>query len=217
MFSGIIIVFIIDMTNKTLNILIVTEELKRVCGVSNHIKNLVNGFNDSNCNIIILCGNAEEGILKDYKCRILVNPRLLHSRRKISSFLKSVLFVEKIVKTYNIDIIHSHTHYAANIAHKAAYIKSVKTIQTNHGILESTGKLKHFKADHYIVLSERIKKHLNSEAGISGKAISVINQSVSDEYLTEVKQNADRLVIFSASRFTKDKSMDVYIKAANRI
>lgn len=202
----------------TTNILIITNELKHVCGVSNHIKNLITGFGKEfpDYNFIILCGKKEEGISEAFKCEIIVDDNLLHSRRKYLSFLGAVLKVRKVIKKRNINLIHSHTHYAANIALKAVTFKKIKTVQTNHGILTEAGKLNHYNADFYIVLSERIKNHLLAQ-GIDSKNIKIINQGISVEFIPRRRPQNDKLIVFSASRFIKGKAMDVFIKAANEI
>ncbi|MFA5011721.1 MAG: glycosyltransferase family 4 protein [Ignavibacteria bacterium] len=221
MYTGIIILNIIytryvDGMNN--NILIITNELKHVCGVSNHIKNLVNGFDKKygNYNFILLCGKKEEGIDEFYKCNIIINDNLLHSRRNILSIIRSVFFVRKIINQYNIGIIHSHNHYAANISRQAAVFKRTKTVQTNHGILKEAGRLNHFNADYYVVLSERIRNHLLS-LGISANKIRIIKQGISETYIPKQKNQNEKLIVFSASRYTEEKSMDVYINAANII
>ena len=202
----------------TINILILANELKQVCGVSNHIKNLVNGFDKKygNYNFILLCGKKEEGIDVFYKSNIIINENLLHSKRNFLSFIRSVFIVRRIIKQYDIDLIHSHTHYAANIARNAVLFKKTKTVQTNHGILNEAGKLKHFNADYFIVLSERIMNQLIS-LGIPSNKIEVIKQGISEEFIPRRKQQDERLIVLSASRFTEGKSMNVYIKAANII
>lgn len=200
------------------NILILANELKHVCGVSNHVQNLVNGFDkeSGSYNFIILCGKKEEGISDEYKCEIIVNDNLLHLRRSIFPYIRSVFFVRKVVKQYNIDLIHSHTHYASNIARNAVVFKKTKTVQTNHGILNEAGKLNHFNADYYVVLSEMIRNHIIS-LGISSNRIEVIKQGISEEFILRRKHQDKRLIVLSASRFTEGKAIDVYIKAANII
>ena len=94
--------------------------------------------------------------------------------------------------------------------------KKIKTVQTNHGILNEAGKLNHFNADYYVVLSEMIRNHIIS-LGISSNRIAVIKQGIFEEFIPRRKQKYERLIVLSASRFTEGKSMDVYIKAANII
>jgi glycosyltransferase involved in cell wall biosynthesis len=202
-----------------INILLITDELRHVCGISNHIKSLVNGFSErkDDFKFIILCGRVEDSeLVQDYRCEIVVNENILHSNRSISGFVKAVFFLRHLIRKYNINIVHSHNHYAANISFYASKICSFKTVQTNHGILSVKGKLKHFKSRYYFVLSERVKNIL------LGQNIPAANIFIVKHGLESINKKADKpllneLSVLAASRYEKDKGLDLYIMAANSI
>lgn len=201
------------------NVLIITDELRYVCGTSNHIKSLVNGFDElkDEFKFLILCGRVENFELEEeYRCEIVVNENILHSKRSVFSFVRSVFFLRKIVRKYYINIVHSHNHYAANISYYTSKICSFKTVQTNHGILSGTGRLNHFKSQYFFVLSERVKDFL------IGENIPVANIFIVKHGLESITEKTDKLQlnelsVLAASRYEKDKGLDLYVRAANSI
>lgn len=204
-----------------INILLITNELKQVCGVSNHIKSLVNGFYEhyTDFKYIILCGKIESGeLIKQYNCEVLTHDVILHSNRSILSLFRAVLLVKNIIKKYEINIIHTHNHYAANISYYSSIFTKVKTIQANHGIINEVGRLKHFHADYYVVLSDRIKNHLIKSSKINPANIITIKQGISEEKLMQQdKPKNNKLIIFSASRFVEEKAMELFIRASHSL
>lgn len=202
-----------------INILIITDELRYVCGVSKHIKSIVNGFDErkDDYKFFILCGRVENPELADeYKCEIVVNKNILHSKRGISGFVKAVFFVRHFIRRHHINIVHSHNHYAANISFYTSKICSFKTVQTNHGILSGTGKLNHFKSQYYFVLSERVKNILIGE-NIPAANIFKVKHGLENITKKTDKSLSDDLSVLAASRYEKDKGLDLYIMAANSI
>ena len=204
-----------------INVLIITNELRHVCGISNHIKCLVNGLNEysSDLNFILLCGNAESNNLKDeFKCKVIVDGKILHSGRSVFNFAKSVIFIKSLIKTYDINIIHSHNHYSANLSYFAARFTKTLTMQTNHGIIHGTGKLNPYKADKYIVLSKRIKNSLINKSKIKPESIIQINPGIQlNNNRLNKSVSYGKINVLAASRFVKEKGLQGYIKAANSI
>jgi len=189
--------------------------------VSNHIKSLVNGFYEhyTDFKYIILCGKTEsEGLIKQYNCEVLTYDEILHSNRSILNLYRAVLLVKNIIKKYKINIIHTHNHSAANIAYYSSIFTKVKTIQTNHGIINEVGRLKHFHADYYVVLSDRIKNYLIKSRKVNPANIITIKQGISEEKLIQqVKTKNNKLIIFSASRFVEEKAMELFIRASHSL
>jgi glycosyltransferase involved in cell wall biosynthesis len=203
-----------------INILIITDELKYVCGTSNHIKSLVNGFNErkEDFKFTILCGRVENpDLAEEYRCEIVVNENILHSKRSILSFIKSVFFLRRFIRKYSINIVHSHNHYAANVSfYTSKIISSIKTVQTNHGILSRTGRLNHFKSQYYFVLSERVKNILIGQ-NIPAANIFIVKHGLESITKKTNKPLSDNISVLAASRYEKDKGLDLYIVAANSI
>lgn len=204
----------------TIRILVITNELKYVCGVSNHIKQFINGFYEKHneYKFYLLCGNLESvEIINQYKCVVLTNTNILHNKRSLLNFLKSILFVKRIIKKYNINIIHSQNHYAANIAYYASLFGNVKTVQTNNGLLSEVGILNHFKANFYLVLSDRIRNYMVNKQKTSPEKIFSMKYGINSPVVNTQKLQNNKLLVLAASRFEKIKGLDLYIKVAGNI
>lgn len=197
------------------NILHITNELNTVDGVTNHIhillKSLANSYNGK---IFLLAGGGNNtGILEGTGVSVSVNPVINHKNRNIGNFLSAIKFVRKFVKENNIGLIHSHNHYAANIARYVSTFTRVVTVQTNHGLFPDTGRLKLFNADYHIALNNRVAAHMK-EKGIPVNRIRIMKSGIVCDYPGIKKE---KNTFLAASRFTKDKGLDKYIIASNKI
>lgn len=201
-----------------MNILILANELRYACGVTNHLLHLTEGMSkssDTNLWLIYGGGNGAERF-KNININLLNNGKFLHSDRNISSYTSAIIFLVKFIYKNKIDIIHSHSHYAANIARHAAKFTGTKTVQTNHGLLERSGKLKHFNADHIIAINEHIFEYLINNKIVPKQKISFIRCGIPVPALIP-KKNISRLKVIAASRFTAEKGIDIYINAISRL
>jgi glycosyltransferase involved in cell wall biosynthesis len=201
-----------------INILFITDKLNEVCGVSNYLKSLINGLNclGNKYQIYLLCGSVENSeLIKEYNCKVFVNNLFLHRNRSYYNYLLAVLYLLKFITKYKIKIIHSQNHYAANIAFNTAKFFNVKTIQTNHGIIPEVGRLKHYKADYHIVLDQKIYHYYTDILRIPSSKLKIIFQGVQATNYTKQKKNNKKFIFFAASRFVKEKGLDIYIKASN--
>lgn len=198
-----------------MNILIITNELRYTCGVTNHILHLSNGLAEAKAvNLFIIAGGGN-GVerFKNIKANIIVDKRFLHRGRSLTNYILAIKLLAKFIKKNRIDIIHSHNHYAANIARNAAKISRALTIQTNHGILKAGGRLKHFSAEKYIAINEHIFNYLTKNGIATDENIRLIRCGIPVDTVPANKQSG-RIKIIAASRFNYDKGLDIFIKAA---
>jgi glycosyltransferase involved in cell wall biosynthesis len=167
--------------------------------------------------IFIICGGGN-GLERfdDLDVKIMMNKNFLHTRRSYISFLSAVVTLKKFIRDQRIDIIHSHSHYAANIAFKSAKGSGINTIQTNHGILENRGKLNHFSAHKYIAVNEHIYNYIIEKKISNIKNTHLIRCGIHVPDIPSVKK-LNPIRVLAASRFNKNKGLDVYIKAVSEI
>ncbi len=125
-----------------------------------------------------------------------------------------MLYLSNFIKRYKIDIVHSHTHYAANLAEHAAKHRKIKTVQTNHGILPKKGKLKHFRSGKIIAINEHIFEHLLKNKIAPEENIDFIRCGI-DIPAVPPKKIVIKLKVLAASRFTAEKGLDIFIKAVS--
>lgn len=203
-------------TNEKINILIIVNKLLVVCGVSKHLYFLLSGLKDrEDVNIIVLCGGGDAiENFKNLGIKIIVFPNIAHENRTYLGFIHSVFFVKKLVKQYKINIIHSHHHYAANIAQAVKRFSTIKTLMTNHGILPKVGTLKHFPSDHIIAVNQYVVDFLVSQHVKPKENVHLIYHGlIPINNIIKAKNN--KLKIIAASRITYEKGLDLYLEAVN--
>ncbi|MEO6693056.1 MAG: glycosyltransferase family 4 protein, partial [Saprospiraceae bacterium] len=125
-----------------MRVLFLANELRYTDGVTTHLLNLTGGLSKrENIELFIICGggNGTERF-NNINVKVISDERFLHDNRSMSNYLFSVNHLRKFVKENKIDIVHSHSHYGANIAYDTEKITSTKTVQTNHGLLQEEGK-----------------------------------------------------------------------------
>lgn len=207
-----------------MNILFLTGELNYTDGVSSHLFNLICGLSenrDTGIHLICSGGEASEKFNLPF-VRLSVNKNLSHESRSIVNFSKAYFDVKKYCLKNRIDIIHSHNHYAANIAGRAAAASKACTVQTIHGLIPEGGRLRHFYADKYFSLNKKITEHLILN-GITGRDdVIEIRQGIPEKNLFKKKLfhdygNENIPVILYASRLIKEKSCNIFIKAAAEV
>ena len=201
-----------------MNILLLANEIRYTCGVTNHLLNLTRGLSqapDVKLFLITGGGNGADRF-QDINIEILTDKRFLHGKRDFYNYLKAVMFLKNYLKINKIDIIHSHTHYGANIAFVASKNTNVVTIQTNHGILQQLGRIKHFLADYYVCINEHIKEYLLSKGIAKEEQIKFIRCGIKVPD-TPPEKGGPPLQVLAASRFTKYKGVDIFIQAVSRI
>lgn len=201
-----------------MNILILANEIRYTCGVTNHLLNLARELArvpDVKLFLIAGGGNGKERF-SDINIDILIDKRFHHGKRDFYNYLKAVMFLKNYIRRHSIDIIHSHSHYCANIAFIASKNSNIKTIQTNHGILEFQGKIKHFLAQYYVAINEHIKEYLLRNRIATQDRIKFIRCGIQIPSEPPVKSGGP-LKILAASRFTKYKGIDIFIKAVSAL
>ena len=199
-----------------INVLIIANELRYTCGVTNHILHLSKGLAESGeVKLFIICGggNGTE-LFKDINAILIIDKRFFHKGRNLTNYFSAITFLAKYIRKNKIDIIHSHSHYAANIAANAVKLSKSRTVQTNHGILKSRGRLKHFNADKYIAINEHISDYLFNKGAADKNKIEFIRCGIPAE-TSPAEKTSGKLKVIAASRFTYEKGLDIYIKAVS--
>src|ERR1035437_6517141 len=109
-----------------MNILFLTDEVIYVSGVSKHLYHLLRELSkDENYNIILVCTGGD--FIEEFKklsITVIVKKEISHHERSLSNIIKCIWFIYNLVNKQKIQIIHSHTHYAANIDRKSTRLNS---------------------------------------------------------------------------------------------
>lgn len=195
-----------------MRILLLADTLSTVDGVTTHLYNLIKGLSAyRDIDLFLICGKNITNKLNGLNINIQCNEIFLHGKRNYFDYLKAFRYLRKFIKENKINILHSHTHYAANIANQVS--GGISTIQTNHGLLVKQGRLKHFCADKYIAVNKHIYEYLLQNKIADQKNIHLIRCGIEmpDEIIN--KQNG-KIKVLAASRLTHEKGLDIFIKAA---
>ncbi len=200
-----------------MNILFLANEIRYTCGVTNHLLYLTRGLSSlNNIKLFLICGGGDgQERFRDIDIEILTDKRFLHGKRDIYNYFNAIIFLKSFVKKNKINIIHSHSHYGANIA-AAAKKNQIRTIQTNHGILEYHGKLKHFSADKFIAINEHIYDYLLKNKIAPRGRIAFIRCGINIPFKPD-KKTLSPIRILAASRFTRKKGLEIYIESVSNI
>jgi len=201
-----------------INLLLIVNELNYTCGVTNHILHLAGGLTASGSVKLWIITGGGNGIARfaNMDVSIITDERFLHSNRSFSGHISAINFLVKFVRENKIDILHSHYHYGAAIARRVSKLTKRMTIQTNHGIIPETGRLKHFNADKYVAINEHIRKYILDNEIAAEKNIYFIRCGIPVESTIPVK-NDKQIKVIAASRFVEGKGVDTYIKAAGML
>jgi glycosyltransferase involved in cell wall biosynthesis len=197
-----------------LKILIITEHLNYTNGVAKHLLYFLQAANKkSEHQFTVICGGGDAtDLFKPFVQQVLIWPYIKHANRSILNLLKSVIKLFLIQKASKFDIIHTHNHFAANIAVYVSLLIKVKVIQTIHGLLEPVGRLRHYPAKNIIAVNEHIIKNLEEEKNIRVNNIVLIRSGLPKFYGINKPDNVN-LKVIAAGRFTGIKAFDVYLNA----
>ncbi|MDF1611501.1 MAG: glycosyltransferase family 4 protein [Stygiobacter sp.] len=204
--------------NNRIKILIFTNELLTTCGVSKHLLYFLSEAKKrEDVDFTILCGGGDA--IDDYKslCKeVIVSPVFKHENRSVINFIKAFLFLSKLLVKNKYHIIHSHTHYADNIARLVSYFIKVRTLQTVHGIIEPIGKLNHYPSKYFITVNEHVYDYLRKQKNKQTGNIKLIRNGISVP-TNSMKTINKKLKIISAGRLIPEKGFDVFIQAIRRL
>ncbi len=199
-----------------MNILHIADSISDSDGVSSHILQLMKSIDRRKAKQFLLCGKINSDMkFKASSIDAIQLHDFYHAERSITGFGSAVKRLMKISGDSGIDVIHSHSHYAANIAWYVSRLTGIRTVQTVHGIIPDSGKLGHFKAHKFICVSEPGFKHLRDVQHVPAGRIFLIRQGIEHKGIpSERKFQKEKLHIVFASRFEHEKGPDVFIRAA---
>lgn len=199
-----------------MNVLHIVDSISDSDGVSSHVMQLMKSIDEAKAKQYLLCGK----IISSQKFRtegmtIMEHAEFLHSGRSIGNFATAIKTLYALCKQLDADVIHSHSHFAANIAWYVSKLTGIRTVQTIHGIIPESGRLGHFKAGKFICVSEPGAEYLTRVQKIPENMISIIRQGIKHSGLQkENRFSRHKVHVVSASRLEYEKGPDVFIRAA---
>lgn len=201
-----------------MNVLIITNELLTTCGVSKHLLYFLSEARKrDDVEFTILCGGGDAiDVYKDLCKDVFVNSAVKHENRSAANFIKAFLSLFKLVTKNKYQIIHSHNHYAANIAKFVGYFVKVKTLQTVHGVIEPIGRLNHYPSKYFIAVNDHVYNYLIKQKNKQSQNVKLIRNGVPVP-TNSIKTINQKLKVISAGRLIPEKGFDIFIEAVSKL
>ena len=204
--------------NKKMKVLILVNQLLTTCGVSKHILYFLKEMKgQSDFEFSILCGGGDAiDAYKNFCKEVRVDYNIRYENRSYLKYFVSTINLFRIIRKNKYDIVHSHSHYGANISRIVCYFTGVKDVQTVHGIIDPVGKLKHYPATYFIAVNEHIKEYLIKKEKKLETKIRLIRCGIPFNDNNPKKINS-KLRVIAAGRLNYLKGFDLYIKAVSKL
>lgn len=200
-------------------IILLVNRLEISSGVSSHLYYLLKGMHESSRSNIILIVGGGSVVCKFERLvsRVIIESDIQHETRSIFGFLRGIFKLRKYIKQFNPVIIHSHHFYAANLVALARFGKNIPTIQTIHGNIPPVGLLKHYWADHYILVSKHLSAQLKSENRSGAVLYSVIPSPFPFPERPPICSEHLHLSFLFAGRLVAEKNLSLFLRTAQLI
>lgn len=112
-------------------------------------------------------------------------------KRDLFQRYKNLKDIKKIIKQYDIDIVHSHSRAASWVSHFATKKSNIPHISTIHGRqhIHASVKLMNIYGDKTIAVCENLKSHLIKELKFEDKQISVLPNCIDISKFDNLEMN----------------------------
>ena len=135
--------------------------------------------------------------------------------------VKTIIILNRIIRKYNIDIIHSHHRMAAFYSRLLTFFnKKVKRVYTAHNVFYNKKKLLSFALNNssIVAVGNGVKNNLVQIFNISADRVNIIYNSVEypkriskvDE-ISKLKKNT--IIVAAIGRLSEQKGLDIFIKS----
>lgn len=204
---------------SNIRILHITNNLE-YGGVQKIIFQLCNGTKDSFDKVIVAStGGVYVQRLKEIGIDHFQIPDV--SSKNPKDVIQIIRTLDRLIKKYNINIIHCHHRMAVLFA--KFFSGKVKIIYNNHTIYSDKPLLTHFVLSGIDIIADGVqaKKNVTDYFGIPDENVTIINNAV-DEYdgeyseIPEIAQRKKRgdFIVLNSARLHPQKGMNYYIDAA---
>jgi glycosyltransferase involved in cell wall biosynthesis len=170
---------------------------------------------------VLLITNAGDSFdrLRDNNIPYITLPNL--NSKNPFSFARNISAINKLIKEFDIDIIHSHHRYAELIALQSfkPVKHDIKTVSTSLSIVNRRYNIE-YRSDVIIAVSNTIKNMLESKFRINTDKIKLIHNFTDTEELHEIeviahnpRDHGSTFNILSVGRFHPEKNFEVLFNA----
>lgn len=140
--------------------------------------------------------------------------------------LRTFLILKKVIKSENIDVVHSHHRMAAFYSRVLnIFNRSFKRVYTAHNVFNNKRGLLRYalKGSKVVAVGNGVKSNLTGFYGIDENRVDVIYNSVerperidtpNDQFIRDKK---DKIFVATVGRISEQKGMDVFVSALSSI
>lgn len=174
--------------------------------------------------VVCSCGGVNVQRLNDLNVKHYEIPDI--ENKSVKNIISVIKKIRKIVKSENINIIHSHHRMAAMYARITLKRNKCIRVATAHNTFEDKKLLTKmaYKGTSIIACGEMVKKNLTDFYGISSKDVSVIRNAIDEfdgkvesiEEFTKFKE-ADNVIVTNVGRLSEQKGMEYFIKSLSYV
>jgi glycosyltransferase involved in cell wall biosynthesis len=207
-----------------MNILHLQPDLNLTSGVTRVIFQLMNNASPESVHYVASFGGNALNEFKRERLRV-VKFKLPGNKIFAPFHLLQIIF---LCKKYHISVIHAHHRYFDLLGRAAGIILGIPVLTMVHSKVYSGRKIS-YKANHFVVPGENIRKHLSMYYGIPKSSITIINNFVDpSDYSTPAESELQELrrelgitkemtVITFIGRFDREKGVDILLRAYKRL
>lgn len=172
---------------------------------------------------VISCGGQYVEELKKIGIKHFIMPDI--DKKNPFLMFVSLYKIWKVVKMEKIDVIHTHHRMAAFYARIISMLSKVKCVYTAHNVFYDKKRLMRFALNNceIVAVGNGVKNNLIDVYGISEKKINVVYNSIKIEKtgfvntILSKKNSQGKILIGCIGRLTRQKGIDIFIKALARV
>ena len=178
----------------------------------------------SNFDSIVVLSSGGINVKKIEECGIYHEMIPDLESKKLKDMVITIKLIMKMIKKYNIDIIHSHHRMGAFYAQIIkTFYKKIRLVYTAHNVFYNKKALTQFsiKNTEIVAVGDGVKNNLIDYYNIESNNINVINNSIkriySDSITRTLECDKSRIIISCIGRLTEQKGIEYLIKAVKEV
>ncbi|MFZ4589606.1 MAG: glycosyltransferase family 4 protein [Ignavibacteria bacterium] len=198
------------------NILFLTPDFNIVCGRSKNVLLLSKVLLEDNWNVNIITNKGDlTNKAKSEGVNILSEQICFQSYNPITVF-KSLQRLNKLVKEYNIQILHTHHRYYEVLGYllkKLYRLEHLKLITTVHSMYSKKHFLINYPSEKIIAVSKYLNNYLVNVCNVEDSKVDVVYNYVNNVEFKMRKDKNNKIYILSIGRFSYEKGFDLVFEA----
>ncbi|GMU86488.1 MAG: hypothetical protein AMXMBFR48_17300 [Ignavibacteriales bacterium] len=194
-----------------MNILHLHTELKYSCGITRYLLTVCRSEQMQHRYIVMVRAGEADQVLRNES----INITFLSRTPGLFAVFSDLIRLVKVIRKYQIQIIHSHHRYGDFLANLLRPFAGVRTITTVHSIVRGKRWLS-YRSENILAVSNSVKQHLLSYFSIEEGKVIVLKNGIDPELynIREVKSRPDKIFTLGfIGRLSYEKGIDILLQA----